>query len=157
MPRMSRWWAPVVALWTLGCAGEVDEMTEASEALTGSAWVITSIVIVDGDGAETDVLEDWPDCARDNELDFSDDGTFTLTEGASACSVPVSEAGTWELASTEDAEVGDLITDVLLQSGEPVGFGLHHRITNRTDSEWTMELDRFDGTPGIVRYVIAVR
>ncbi len=151
------WCLPAVAASMLGCGGDgdADDMAEAVEALTGSPWQITSMVMVDGGGAEMDLFADWSSCARDNELTFSADGTFTLTEGAEACSVPVDASGTWELFRADDGE--DLVTDVLLHNGESVGFGLHHLVTARSESEWTMELDRFDGEPGIVRYVIGIR
>lgn len=156
MATLAAWVLVASAAW-VGCAEEVDELHTATTTLMSASWRIDSIVMIDEDGVETDVFSDWGDCAKDNELEFLEAGTFALTEGATACSVPVDESGTWELFRDENAAVGDLVTDVLLQSGESIGFGLHHKVKSWGDSEWIMELDRFDGTPGIIRYVLVAQ
>lgn len=143
--------AAIVLVALAACGAESDPLQGSHDALTGSTWSISAMLMDDGAGGQEDVWATWSECTRDNVLAFSHDGTFTLTGGGTTeCPTEVSEGGTWQLVGGPTT----LITDRLLHNGSSVGFDLYYDAPAITDAEVTLELDRPDGVPGQVHMTL---
>lgn len=92
-----------------------------TDYLTQKSWIEIAERSNTDNGAWTDEFGNYQACESDNILKLSKDGTFTIDEGASKCSVndpQVSESGTWKLTSNETkltVTEGGITNDITIQ------------------------------------------
>lgn len=97
-----------IILITSSCSKDEQSLLEQRiDMLTARTWIVTvAMADSDGDGTpETDVFAFYDECDKDDEMDFSEEGTFVNSEGLSKCDPnddDIVERGQWEFQQAGD-------------------------------------------------------
>ena len=101
----------VVALLTTSCKKDNDTTCTLSSSSISGAYKIASILYkADAQTPEVDIFTNFDACEKDDILTFSSNGTWTQSEGATACSPANTDSGNWSLVGSTLTIDGDAST-----------------------------------------------
>ena len=133
----------------INCKKDENVTSSRKDLLSGKSWIMTAETIspaINVNGTLiTDLFSQEPSCAKDDIAKLNSNGTYTLEEGQTKCSVndpQVYETGTWTLNSDEtiivmtsstsivtNAKIQELTASKLVTTEEETLSGIKYTLT----------------------------